>query len=191
MTTISTKLHALFAPERVPAPLLALLVFEDEVGSENYSQALSLYVDDKSGLKHGWSSEPAFLEALFPVATANASGSFYALWKAPDCAGPETWPVVVFGDEGGEWVVARDLATLLAVSAFDVEPMVDHEEVHFHKGPSDWPSPSIGRYRMWLAQSFAIDPSGDPNALVAEAQALWQRKFDQWKGPFLAHPGEG
>jgi hypothetical protein len=186
VSTLHTQLRALFAPERVPTQLLGLSAFQDKVGSETYSQALSLYVDGKSGLEHGWSSEPAFLDALFPFASANASGSFYALWRAPDCLGPDTWPVVVFGDEGGEWVVARDVADLLALSAADAEPMVDHQEVLFHKGKHHCPSPDIDQYRAWLAQSCAIQPTEDPNALVAAAQALWQQKFESWKGPLLA-----
>ncbi len=190
MSILSTELEALFAPERVPAQLIDLSAFQTQVGSETYSQALSLCVDDKSGLEHGWSSAPGFLDALYPFASANASGSFYALWQAPDCSGPETWPIVVFGDEGGEWVVARSLADLLAISAVDVEPMVDHEEVLFHRGKHHCPSPDIDQYKAWLARTLGIQPCEDPNALVAEAQARWQQKFDRWKEPFLAHRGQ-
>lgn len=93
----------------------------------------------------------------------------------------------MFGDEGGEWVVARDVADLLAITAVDVEPMVDYEEVLFHPGKRHCPSPDIDQYRVWLARRLGIQPCEDPNARVSEAQALWQQKFAAWKAPFLAH----
>ena len=180
------QLQALFAPESVPEQLLRLLSFQEEVGYGTYSQGLTLDLDEKSGLIHGWSTEPGFLEALFPFAMANASGSFYALWNASNTPNPATWPVVVFGDEGGEWVVARDVSELLAISTFDVEPMVDYREVFFYKSDDDnWESPHIDRYRAWLSENFAISSIEDPNPLIADAQDVWQEKFEVWKTPFL------
>ncbi|MCZ1013123.1 hypothetical protein [Streptomyces noursei] len=43
---------------------------------------------------------------------ANASGSRYALWRVDDRAELATLPVVVFGDEGGIGLVARNLREL-------------------------------------------------------------------------------
>ena len=188
MPVSMSQLDKLFKPRPVPEALLKLLEFQERVGWGSYSQAISLDVDEKLGLIHGWSKDEEFLGALYPFAQANGSGSFYALWNHGEHNDPLAWPVVVFGDEGGEWVVAQNLMELLAMSTCDEEPMIDYGEVMFFRDEeTSWSSQSIEEYIVWLRETFGIVPIEDPNAHVAAAQALLQDEFENWKAPFLAH----
>lgn len=65
---------------------------------------------DTAGPAAGWVADRALPDHLTPFAQANFSGSRYALWRMDDQPDPGTLPVVVFGDEGGEFVVARGLS---------------------------------------------------------------------------------
>jgi hypothetical protein len=186
-----TDLHdyaASFGDLPVPAALLDLLRFQDEVGFGNYSQALSLSAQDRDGLRHGWSADPEFLARLVPFARASASGSFYALWN-PDPSQPplpDRWPVVVFGDEGGEWVVARDVRELLRVSTCDVEPMIDMDRVHYFRSEHHYrKSAGLDRYVEWLREHFQIAPVDDPEEILKAAQKEWQTRFERWMQPIL------
>jgi hypothetical protein len=161
------------------------LHYQNSKGYGSYSEALSLSSTEQSGLVHGWSAKRDFLDGLIAIAQANASGSFYALWNNHASADPEHWPVVAFGDEGGEWVVARNVAELLQVSTFDAEPMIDQREVVFYKDPGFEGSQNAEDYRRWLQSEFGIDPTDDPAAIVACAQAEFQQAFDDWKQPYF------
>lgn len=178
---------AQFAGEPVPASLLRLLEYQNVVGYGRYSQALTLSVGERSGLVHGWSADPDFLARLVPFGMANASGSFYALWNNGADSKIEQWPVVVFGDEGGEWVIARNLRELFRLSTFDAEPMIDHHGVEFFKDP-DWyeVSECLDEYQRWLKAQFDIDSVVGPAELVSEAQTELQESFNAWKQPYLA-----
>lgn len=179
---------AQFAGEPVPVALLRLLEYQNVVGYGRYSQALTLSVGERSGLVHGWSADPDFLAKLVPFAMANASGSFYALWNNGAEPEIEQWPVVAFGDEGGEWVIARNLRDLFRLSTFDAEPMIDYHGIEFFKDP-DWYEVSefLDEYQCWLKAQFDIDPVADPAAFVSEAQTELQESFNAWKQRYLAH----
>ncbi|OWQ44380.1 hypothetical protein CDL60_25015 [Roseateles noduli] len=172
----------------VPDSLLALLRFQDEIGYGNYSAALTLTADDHDGLRHGWSGDPAFLSRLIPFARATASGSFYALWN-PDPSHPpmpDRWPVVAFGDEGGEWIVARDVRELLRVSTCDVEPRIDFDRIHYFRSEHHYrKSDGLDAYIEWLREHLQIAPVDDPEAILAAAQQEWQDDFERWIEPFL------
>src|SRR2546430_16116125 len=98
-----------------PVPELNLLEeLQDQLGPEHCSAGFELTAyGDTSGLEAGWSKAPEFLGRLVPFGQATHSGSFYALWRVDDRADLATLPVVVFGDEGGQHVVARNLRELL------------------------------------------------------------------------------
>ncbi len=190
MPATRALLEKLFAPFPVPSTLLKLLAFQESVGYGTYSQALSLDVDERLGLIHGWSSDLEFLRSLFPFAMANGSGSFYALWNMNQDASSSEWPVVVFGDEGGEWVVAQNLAELLALAANDTEPMVGHSDVLFYRDPEDsWSSSAVDEFVAWLRVELEVNPASDMQSTVANAQAKLQARFNAWKAPFLEHYG--
>jgi hypothetical protein len=180
------EFSALFIGHPAPARLLRLLDYQNSKGYGSYSQALSLSSEEQSGLIHGWCAEQGFLDGLIAIAQANGSGSFYALWNNHTTADPELWPVVAFGDEGGEWVVARNLAELLQLSTFDAEPMIDNTGVTFYKDLDSFePSEYADDYQGWLQSEFGIQCTEDPETIGARARAEFQQAFDDWVSPYF------
>jgi hypothetical protein len=173
--------------EWVSIPELNLLQqFQDRVGHGAYSECFGLDDwNDTSGLEAGWSKDPEFLSRLIPFATATGSGSFYALWRTDDRADLTTLPVVVFGDEGGEHVVAGDLRGLLRLLTFDCEPTVDHDQAFFFKLDGHEPSEAHGEYVAWLAEHFGLAAVDDPDEIVDAAQAEYSERFGAWKSRYL------
>ncbi|MGW6914359.1 hypothetical protein ACWGB8_11130 [Kitasatospora sp. NPDC054939] len=135
----------------------------------------------------GRSADRAFLDRLTPFAQANFSGSLYALWWMDDRPDPGTLPVVVFGDEGGEFVVARSLSEFFRLLACDVEIAVDREGVHIHRRADYEPSSGHRALVDWLHTRFGLAPSTDPAALVAAAHAALGGPFTAWTRRFLPH----
>nr|WP_297529881.1 hypothetical protein [uncultured Roseateles sp.] len=183
-----TDFAAPFGDLPVPESLLALLRFQNDIGYGNYSAALTLTDDDHDGLRYGWSEDPAFLSRLIPFARATASGSFYALWN-PDPSQPpmpDRWPVVAFGDEGGEWIVARDVRELLRVSTCDAEPRIDFDRIHYFRSEHHYrKSDGLDAYIEWLRVQLQLAPVDDPEPILAAAQREWQDDFERWIEPFL------
>jgi hypothetical protein len=173
-----------FGGKPVPDALAQLLEFQNETGFEYYAEGFGLQYDDKSGLRYGWSEAPAFLDKLMPFAQANGSGSFYALWQHDDSTDLANLPVVVFGDEGGEFVVAENIAGLLQLLTLDSEPMI-YEDVSFYKDPEDDPSEYAADYRNWLKERFKLDPVEEGDDIIVPAQEKYQAAFDKWKNQFF------
>lgn len=202
------QFSALFNGHPVPEDLIRLGAFQNAT-QVPYTEGLWLTDHEKRGLEAGWSKEPAFLDRLVAIAVANGSGSFYALWNPDNGSAPDQWPVVLFGDEGGEWVIARDLRELLRLSWLDIEPYIDHDQAFFFIDEEDEDgedddllagdddgdgdddetdgrgSEAIEAYREWLAEVARVEPVTDPDPVVERAQAEWQSSFDDWKRPFL------
>jgi len=173
-----------FGGNPVPHALAQLLEFQNETGFEYYSEGFGLLRDDKSGLHHGWSAEPAFLDKLMPFAQANGSGSFYALWQHDATTDLAALPVVVFGDEGGEFVVAENIAGLLQLLTIDAEPMI-FDDVSFYKDPEQDPSDYAEDYKSWLMEQFKLAPIEEAEDIMIPAQEKYQAAFDEWKAPFF------
>ncbi|MFC8943270.1 hypothetical protein ACFT1B_34865, partial [Streptomyces griseoincarnatus] len=96
-----------------PIPELNLLKeLEDRISGGNISRGFFLTEFGHASGIDTWSEDPEFLDGLLSFADANKSGSIYALWRIDDRADMATLPVVVFGDEGGIAVVARNLREL-------------------------------------------------------------------------------
>ncbi|WP_423598583.1 hypothetical protein [Roseateles sp. MS654] len=172
-----------FGDRPVPEPLLALLRFQNELRGAWYSAALRLSAENRSRLARGWSADPAFLSRLIPFARAGASGSFYALWD-PDpsrMTTPAQWPVVAFGEDGGEWVVARDVRELLVIGSCDAEPRIDFDRAHYVRSEHHYrKSDGLDAYGEWLRASFQLEPVEDPDAILQAAQAEWQEELERW-----------
>lgn len=169
------------------AELQLLQEFQDSAGYGGYSECFGLDDwNDTSGLEAGWSKDPEFLSRLIPFATATGGGSFYAFWRADDREDLATLPVVVFGDEGGEHVIARDLRDLLRLLTYDTEPSVDHEEVYFYRLDDAGHSEAHEEFVAWLDTRFGLAATDDPGEIVRAAQAEWGERFAAWKAPFLA-----
>ncbi|MBU2668800.1 hypothetical protein KOI35_35345 [Actinoplanes bogorensis] len=167
-----------------PVPELNLLkAFQEQTGGSYYADGFALTdYDDKSGLTAGWSDDAEFLAGLTPFAEATGSGSFYAFWHLDDRSDP---PVVVFGDEGGQHVVARNVREVLILLTFDAEPMVDWDEVTFYRAPDDEHSTAHDAYVTWLAEHFDLSPTDDPDAIVKVAQAEFGDRFTAWADAHL------
>ncbi|WP_431286343.1 hypothetical protein [Roseateles chitinivorans] len=191
----------LFRGRPVPQELSRLLDFQNDLDAE-YTESLFLTLRETNGLTAGWSRDPAFLARLTAFGVATGSGSFYALWNPEDGSEPAQWPVIVFGDEGGEWVIAGNVRELLQLAALDVEPMVMHDSAYFYIDDEDDEDDeedeedeededdgeyieAIVAYRDWLKATFDLEAVEDPDPVVEAAQARWQAAFDAWKGPFL------
>jgi len=175
-----------FGTSPVPQALTQLLDFQNETGFEYYSDGFGLLRDDKSGLLHGWSAAPAFLDKLMPFAQANGSGSFYALWQHDAATDLAALPVVLFGDEGGEYVVAENIAGLLQLLTIDAEPMV-YDGVDFYKDPEQDPSDYAEEYKTWLMERFKLAPIEEAEEIITPAQQKYQAAFDEWKDPFFGN----
>ncbi len=168
------------------AELNLLKELQDRLGFENYAAGFGLTdFGDISGLVAGWSKDPKFTDRLIPFAQANGSGSFYALWRLDEQADPATLPVVVFGDEGGEHVVARHVRELFQLLGLDSEINVDVEEAYFYRSEDEPYSDGHDEYVAWLDQQFGLAVAEDPAAVLAAAQAEMAQRFNDWVRPFL------
>ncbi len=173
-----------FNGQPVPEALAKLLAFQEQTGFEYYSEGFGLHYDDKSGLQHGWSPDPAFLDKLMPFAQANGSGSFYALWQYNDTTALDQLPVVLFGDEGGEFIVAENILGLLQLLTIDAEPMT-YQSASFYKDEEAEPSDYADDYRNWLQKHFNLAPITDGEEVISPAQEKYKAAFDAWKEPFF------
>lgn len=170
-----------------PVPELNLLKgFQDRVGFEDYADGFGLTgYNDTLGLRAGWSKDPEFLARLVPFAQANGTGSFYALWRHDDRADLATLPVVVFGDEGGQHVVARNLRELLQLLAYDCEISVDWDEAYYYRDEDQRHRGGHADYVAWLDEKFGLPPAHDPDIVVATARAELGERFAGWASGFL------
>lgn len=175
-----------------PVPELNLLKkFQDRYGFEDYADGFGLIeFGDASGLVAGWSADPGFLGRLIPFAQANGGGSFYAFWRLDGRDDFSSLPVVVFGDEGGQHVVARCLRELFQLLGYDCEISVDWESAYFYLDEDDEDyerSRGHEAYVAWLDQNFGLPPAQVPDNIIKEAQTEFGARFVSWSEPYLAH----
>lgn len=156
----------------------------EELGYENYSQGFGLYEDDKSGIS-SWSEDPDFLDKLMPFAQANGSGSMYVLWNNDQNKSLNELPVVVFGDEGGYHIVAKNIFEFMQLLTFDNEISVDHEQAYFYKDEDDYEeSEGLPEYKEWLKENFNLDSIDDTESILENAQKTYKADFDKWVSKF-------
>src|SRR5207237_1016206 len=98
----------------VPKEIVELIEFQNIHGVENYSEGFGLGTDDKSFLAI-WSKHRDFLANLMFLGDANGTGSDYFFWRRGKGKKLSEMPIVIFGDEGGEHVVAQNLRELLEI----------------------------------------------------------------------------
>ncbi|MFF3373549.1 hypothetical protein ACFYXF_11440 [Streptomyces sp. NPDC002680] len=163
-----------------------LMDLQDRIGYENFADGFGLTeYGDLSGLVAGWSDDLEFTGRLIPFAQATGGGSFYALWKIDDRTDLATLPVVVFGDEGGQHVVARDVRELFQLLGFDAEISVDWERAYFYRDEDEPYTEGRDEYVAWLDQHFGLPVATNPDAVLAAAQEELGQRFADWVRPFL------
>lgn len=165
----------------IPVELEKLIHFQENIsGFENYSEGFGVLIDDKSALK-SWGNDNDFLDNVLQFAQANGSGSFYAIWNDGTKKTLNEMPVIVFGDEGGVHVVAKNLLELLQLLSFDSEISVDFDEAYFYKDEEDYEeSEDLTAYLKWLKEEFGLDQIKTPDEIVKAAQATYKKDFDNW-----------
>ncbi|MEV7552833.1 hypothetical protein AB0N89_24755 [Amycolatopsis sp. NPDC089917] len=144
--------------------------------------------DDKERYFPRELDDPEFLSRLIPFAQANGTGSMYAIWRSSDETDVALLPVVVFGDEGGEHVIARDFRDFLPLLGHDAEITVDHDSAYYFREEDDDHSGSHEMFVEWLRER-GLEPAEDPDAVIAAAQEIHAERFRAWITPFYAKVG--
>ncbi|MDO4451021.1 MAG: hypothetical protein Q4B79_08720 [Moraxella sp.] len=169
--------------------LAQLIEFQESQSAfECYSQGFGIATDYRDGLE-SWSDDPQFLDKLFPFAQANGSGSFYAFWDSgEDYLSMHLMPIVVFGDEGGQWVVAESFDELLQLLSYDTEITVLPDDVYFYKDEDDDKNEDAQIFREWLGQYFKhlpiVTSNEQADMIIKNAQQKYQAKFNDWLSGF-------
>ncbi|WP_433696848.1 hypothetical protein [Nocardiopsis sp. CA-288880] len=166
-----------------PIPELNLLKeFERRIGPVHYSEGFELREYGADAGLHTWSEHPEFLSRFIPFAQANHSGSDYALWRCDDRTDLATLPVVLVGDEGHLYVIARDLRELFRLLAIDSEPVADFGFL----APEDVEEHSDGHHEFltWLKENFGLEPPEDLDALWTGRKKTDDR-FRAWASRFV------
>jgi hypothetical protein len=183
----------------IPEDLAKLVDFLDDIegfDEGDISECFGLG-GDKSGLTYGWTKDSAFLERLSPFAYANGTGSFYAIWDDGSGRPLNQWPIVVFGDEGGEHIVAENLRGLFHLLTYGSEITVENEETYFYREEDEEEryyeeSPYHEEFAAWVQKTYSLAPIERPdeaNALIKAAQAKYQQAFNDWTKPFFKAAG--
>ncbi|SFE42915.1 hypothetical protein SAMN05518672_10693 [Chitinophaga sp. CF118] len=178
--TKSEKFASNFHGNKLPEELSALFEFEQEYGTESYSQCFYLDSDGESAIS-SWSTDKDFLKMLMPFAVANGSGSIYVFWDDGKGKSLKEMPVVVFGDEGGVHIVAKNILELMQLLTFDHEISVYHDEAYFYKSEDDDEESEYAQvYKDWLKETFNIDAIDKPDVIIKTAQDEFKASFGAW-----------
>jgi hypothetical protein len=175
-----------------PVPALNELAgLQEQVGAVYLSRSFELLpdYDDKTMFEAVDLTDTDFTSRLIPFAMANGSGSEYAIWRVDDREDVVALPIVAFGDEGGEHVVARNLPELFQLLTADVDPIIGHDDVLFVPSEDDEPSGGHEAFVDWVRTRFGLEPTTDPAAIVAAAQHEYGARFHAWIGPFMERLG--
>ena len=156
----------------------------DTAHSEEYAQGFFCNKIDKTGLKT-WSDDTEFLYAFQEFAQANQSGSSYAFWLLEENI--DHCPIVVFGDEGGCYVVAENLKDFLHFLSYDVQISV-YEGVSFYKDEDDYEeSEQRQLYIDWLKSNLNLEPINEETEvekLIQKASHKYQKQLDDFLAKF-------
>lgn len=169
-----------------PVPELnSLKEFDERTGNEFYANGFELVEFGKPEPAAAYSDEQEFLDSFLCFAYASHSGSIYALWRADDREDLATLPVVVFGDEGGICVVARNLRDLFRQLGCDWRQWPSWDGAQFMEPDShDETSPCHEEYLAWLDETFGLTPPDNPGDLLAIAEAEFGAQLESWVDRF-------
>ncbi|MEK6495084.1 cell wall assembly protein [Myroides odoratimimus] len=132
ITMVKEEFTALFKGYKVPNEIKSLLEFQTSENIPSYYSNAIYLIDEDPGIIESISEEEEFVNSFVPFAEANSTGSIYAFWVQDKAVKSlDNCPIVVFGDEGGVFIVAKNIKELLQISAYDVEAVVFMEEFYF------------------------------------------------------------
>jgi hypothetical protein len=182
---ILTDYSKQFGTYQIPTELELLLQFQNDY--REYAQWFFLRKEETSDFLSSWCDIEAlqteFCKQIYPFAVANSTGSTYAFWDNGIETNLNKMPILIFGDEGGLHLVAKNILTLLEQLTFDTEIIVYEEEIYFSDDKDDedyMESLYADEFKVFVKQQFAIEPINDPNKLIEDAQNELQKSFDEW-----------
>lgn len=172
-----------------PVPTLnKLYAFQQKHGTVSYASGFGLTrFDDDTPLEAGWSRDPAFLGSLYPFARATGNGSFYAIWRIHPGDNLSRSPIVLFGGDGSEYVVAQNVEELLSLVMVDSEPTVDDDDLAAFVRPGSGyrASPAFPAYSEWVEDSYPVVVNRAPDVIVKRAQVRYGPAFKKWKKRYV------
>lgn len=175
-----------FGKHTLPITLEKLIYFSNEVDFDTFSDSFFLNEYDKTGLKT-YSDHPDFYNSFIEFARANGSGSSYAFWLIDEDL--EKCPIVVFGDEGGIFVVAENLIQLIHLLTFDTEISI-YKNAYFYRDEDDEDyeeSDTHFEFVDWVEKEFGlskIENIQQADAITKNASSIYQIKLDAFLTTF-------
>ncbi|MBB1148996.1 cell wall assembly protein [Myroides sp. DF42-4-2] len=191
---VKQEFTALFKGYKIPKELKSLLEFQVSENIPSYYSNTIYLMTEETSLVESFSTDEEFLNSFIPFAEANSTGSIYAFWIQNQEEDLAKMPIVVFGDEGGIFVVAQNIQELLQVAAYDVEAVVYEDEFYFQdkealEEDGEFTAAEFHtEYLDWLRSDAKLKPIltiDDVDAIVEEAQALYQEKLEQYCKRFI------
>jgi len=192
---VKQEFTALFKGYKIPKELKSLLEFQVSENIPSYYSNAIYLMTEETALIESFSTDEEFLSSFIPFAEANSSGSIYAFWMNNKTTDDLTQaPIVVFGDEGGVFVVANNIQELLQIAAYDVEAVVYEDEFYFQdkdvlEEEGEFNSAEFyTEYLDWLRSEAKLKPIltiDDVDAIVDRAQAKHQDKLEQYIKRFV------
>ncbi|WP_353160558.1 cell wall assembly protein [Myroides odoratus] len=194
-TMVKQEFTALFKGYKIPKELKSLLEFQVSENIPSYYSNAIYLMTEETPLIESFSTEEEFLKAFIPFAEANSSGSVYAFWiNNTEVDDLTQAPIVAFGDEGGVFVVAKNIQELLQIAAYDVEAVVFEDEFYFQdkevleeEGEFN-PAEFCTEYLDWLRTDAKLKPIltiEGVDAVVDHAQTTYQEKLEQYIKRFV------
>ncbi len=181
-----------FGHYTMPEDLVKLYNFQQQYGSETYSECFGLLiVGDKTGIKT-WSEEEEFYNSFIEFAGANGSGSSYAYWLVDTDL--NNCPIVVFGDEGGIHVVAENTRKLIHLLTLDTEISVDFDYCYFYKDDEYYEeNENKEEFHEWVKSEFnlnALESNEETEVIINEAKEKYKAKLNDFLTKFDIEIGE-
>ncbi|KUF44068.1 cell wall assembly protein [Myroides marinus] len=192
---VKEEFTALFKGYKVPSEIKSLLEFQlSETIPSYYSNAIYL-IDEDPGIIESVSDNEDFVNSFIPFAEANSTGSIYAFWvQNKEVKTLDDCPIVVFGDEGGAFVVSKNVKELLQISAYDVEPVVYMDEFYFSDKEElieegEYDAAEFNKeYLDWLRTDAKLKPILTVEAIddvIAVAQDQYGDALEQFVNKFV------
>lgn len=174
-----------FGKYKIPIELELLLQFQNKFPA--FAQFFFLRKEESSDFLSSWCDIEAlqaeFCSHIYPFAVANSTGSTYTFWDNGIETELNKMPILVFGDEGGLHLVAKNILVLLEQLTFDTEIYVYQDEVYFltDKDDDDYTeSLYADEFKAFVKKHFNIDPTNDANKLIDDTQNSLKISFNDW-----------